>query len=109
MQQVSTSTDQREEIVAMHALYLELISQKPVLKKQKEVAKAHLMLLCGENSGIEDLCTWRRRATEETEVDWKTIAKTYPKEVAACTTFGEPRPDVLIKRGSGYGYADEEA
>ncbi len=109
MQQVSTSTDQREEIVAMHTLYLALISQKPVLVKQKEVAKAHLMLLCGENSGIEDLCTWRRRATEETEVDWKTIAKTYPKEVAACTTFGEPSPDVQIKRGSGYGYTDEES
>jgi hypothetical protein len=67
------------------------------------------MLLCGENSGIEDLCTWRRTATEETEVDWKTITKTYPKEVAACTTFGNPTPRVRIKRGSGYGYTDEEA
>ena len=109
MQQVSTSTDQREEIVAMHALYLALISQKPVIEKQKELAKAHLMLLCGDNSGIEDLCTWRRSAKEDTEVDWKTIAKTYPKEVAACTTFGEPRPSLRIKRGSGYGYIDEES
>jgi hypothetical protein len=109
MQQVSTSTDQREEIVAMHALYLELISQKPVLKKQKEVAKAHLMLLCGENSGIEDLCTWRRRATDVIKIDWDTIKATYPAEVAACTTFGNPTPRVRIKRGSGYGYTDEEA
>lgn len=109
MQQVSTSNDQREEIVAMHALYLALISQKPVLEKQKEVAKAHLMLLCGDNSGIEDLCTWRRSTREVTKVDWKTIAKTYRKEVAACTTFGEPRPNLRIKRGSGYGYIDEES
>lgn len=109
VQQVNTSNDQREEIVEMHALYLALVSQKPLLDKQKEVAEAHLMLLCGDNSGIEDLCTWRRSTKEDIEIDWKTIEKSYPKEVAACTTFGKPRSNLLIKRGQGYGYINEES
>ena len=93
----------------MHALYLALISVEPVLEKHKEVAKAQLMLLCGENSGIEEACTWRRESKDAVKVDWDAIKATHPAEVAACTTFGNPTPRVRIKRGSGYGYADEES
>ena len=109
MQQINNSSYQREDIVTMHALYLALISVEPVLEKHKEVAKAQLMLLCGENSGIEEACTWRRESKDAVKVDWDAIKATHPAEVAACTTFGNPTPRVRIKRGSGYGYADEES
>jgi hypothetical protein len=93
----------------MHALYLSLLSVEPLLEKHKEVAKAHLMLLCGESAGIEELCTWRREPKDVIKIDWDEIKATHPAEVAACTTFGNPTPRVRIKRGSGYGYTDEEA
>ena len=109
MQQISGSSYQREEIVTMHALYLALISVEPVLEKHKEVAKAQLMLLCGENAGIEEACTWRRETEVAAKVDWDAIKATHPAEVAACTTFGDLKPRVRIKRGAGYGYADEES
>lgn len=109
MPQINSSSDQRDEIAAMHALYLSLLSVEPVLKKHKEVARAHLMLLCGESSGIEELCSWRRTPRNVIAIDWDTIKATHPAEVAACTTFGNPTPRVRIKRGSGYGYTDEES
>jgi hypothetical protein len=109
MQLINDSSDQRDEIIKMHALYLSLLSVEPVLKKHKEVARAHLMLLCGESAGIEELCSWRREPKDVIKIDWGTIKATHPAEVAACTTFGDPTPRVRIKRGSGYGYADEEA
>ena len=93
----------------MHALYLALISVEPVLEKCKEVARAQLMLLCGESAGIEEACTWRRETEVSAKVDWDAIKATHPAEVAACTTFGDVKPRVRIKRGSGYGYADEES
>jgi hypothetical protein len=109
MPQINSSSDQRDEIAAMHALYLSLLSVEPVLKKHKEVARAHLMLLCGESAGIEELCSWRRTPRNVIAIDWDTIKATHPAEVAACTTFGNPTPRVRIKRGSGYGYTDEES
>jgi hypothetical protein len=109
MQQINDSSYQREDIVTMHELYLALISVEPVLEKHKEVAKAQLMLLCGEYSGIEEACTWRRESKDTVKVDWDAIKATHPAEVAACTTFGDVKPRVRIKRGSGYGYTDEEA
>jgi hypothetical protein len=109
MPQINSSSDQRDEIAAMHALYLSLLSVEPVLKKHKEVARAHLMLLCGESAGIEELCSWRRTPRDVIAIDWDTIKATHPAEVAACTTFGNPTPRVRIKRGSGYGYTDEES
>jgi hypothetical protein len=109
LQQINRSSDQRDEIAEMHALYLSLLSVEPVLKKHKEVARAHLMLLCGESAGIEELCTWRREPKDVIKIDWDAIKATHPAEVAACTTFGNPTPRVRIKRGSGYGYTDEEA
>jgi hypothetical protein len=109
LQQINRSSDQRDEIAEMHALYLSLLSVEPVLKKHKEVARAHLMLLCGESAGIEELCTWRREPKDVIKIDWGAIKATHPAEVAACTTFGNPTPRVRIKRGSGYGYTDEEA
>jgi hypothetical protein len=109
MPQINNSSDQRDEIAAMHALYLSLLSVEPVLKKHKEVARAHLMLLCGESAGIEELCSWRRTPRNVIAIDWDTIKATHPAEVAACTTFGNPTPRVRIKRGSGYGYTDEES
>lgn len=109
MQSIKDSSDRREEIVTMHALYLTLLSVEPVLEKHKEVAKAHLMLLCGETAGIEELCAWRREPKDVIKIDWDAIKATHPAEVAACTTFGNPTPRVRIKRGSGYGYTDEES
>lgn len=109
MQQINDSSYRREEIVNMHALYLSLLSVEPLLEKHKEVAKAHLMLLCGESAGIEELCAWRREPKDVIKIDWDAIKATHPAEVAACTTIGNPTPRVRIKRGSGYGYTDEEA
>ena len=109
MQSINDSSDRREEIVIMHALYLSLLSVEPLLEKHKEVAKAHLMLLCGESAGIEELCAWRREPRDVIKIDWDAIKATHPAEVAACTTFGNPTPRVRIKRGSGYGYTDEES
>ena len=109
MQLINDSSDQRDEIIKMHSIYLSLLSVEPLLEKRKEVAKAHIMLLCGESAGIEELCAWRREPRDVIKIDWDTIKSTYPAEVAACTTFGDPTPRVRIKRGSGYGYADEEA
>jgi hypothetical protein len=109
LQQINRSSDQRDEIAEMHALYLSLLSVEPVLKKHKEVARAHLMLLCGESSGIEELCAWRREPKDVIKIDWDAIKATHPAEVAACTTIGNPTPRVRIKRGSGYGYTDEES
>jgi hypothetical protein len=109
LQQINRSSDQHGEIVEMHALYLSLLSVEPSLEKHKEVAKAHLMLLCGESAGIEELCAWRREPKGVIKIDWDAIKATHPAEVAACTTIGNPTPRVRIKRGSGYGYTDEES
>jgi hypothetical protein len=109
IQSIKDSSDRREEIVIMHALYLTLLSVEPVLEKHKEVAKAHLMLLCGESAGIEELCAWRREPKDVIKIDWDAINATHPAEVAACTTFSDPTTRVRIKRGSGYGYTDEES
>jgi hypothetical protein len=109
MQLINDSSDQRDEIIKMHALYLSLLSVEPVLKKHKEVARAHLMLLCGESAGIEELFSWRREPKDVIKIDWDAIKATHPAEVAACTTIGNPTPRVRIKRGSGYGYTDEES
>jgi len=108
LQQINGSSDQRDEIAKMHALYLSLLSVEPVLKKHKEVAKANIMLLCGESAGIEELCSWRREPKDVIKIDWDTIKAAHPAEVAACTTFGDPTPRVRIKRGSGYGFTDDE-
>jgi hypothetical protein len=104
---IQTSTDDRDEIVRMHTLYFTIIAAQPMLKKQKEIAEAHLKMLCGANAGIEGICNWRRAHEEKTKIDWESIKAAHPAEHSACSAWREPVTKVKIKRGGSGGYEND--
>jgi hypothetical protein len=85
----------------MHERYLTLIGLQPALTKDCSIAEVNLQVLCGENAGIEDVCTWPRSEERAIEIDWKAIKALHPAEYAACMRMGSSSTRVNFVRGGG--------
>lgn len=75
----------------VHRLYLETRRPSAIWKEEKNLAIAHLKVLCGFNQGIENLCEWKTVVSQKFSVE---IAEDkYPHLVQAHATievFGAP-------------------
>jgi hypothetical protein len=97
---VQSSDSSHEALGNLHDTYLELIGLQPLYAEQKALASAHLKVLCGERSGIENVCTWKRTLKDETKLDEAAIKEIHPEKYRACTSVGAPRITVNILRRS---------
>jgi hypothetical protein len=97
---IESSASTHEALGNLHDTYLELIGLQPLYTEQKALASAHLKVLCGERSGIENVCTWKRTLKEETKLDEAAIKEIHPEKYLACTSVGAPRVTVNILRRS---------
>ena len=87
---VELSDSSFEGLSSLHDTYLELIGLQPLYAEQKALASAHLKVLCGEHSGIANVCTWKRTMKEETKLDEAAIKELHNEQYLACVTFGSP-------------------
>ena len=75
----------------VHRLYLETRRPSAIWKEEKNLATAHLKVLCGFNRGIDNLCEWKTVVSQKFSVE---IAEDkYPHLVQAHATievFGAP-------------------
>lgn len=82
----------------LHDIYLELIGLQPLYAEQKAQAGAHLKVLCGERSGIVNVCTWKRTLKEETVLDEGAIKDRHKEQYLTCTSVGTPSVVANIHR-----------
>lgn len=72
-----TSEAPYDEYSKPHRQWKRILQMSEFSKTRKRIARCHLMALCGEASGIEDVCTWQREQTEP-RLDTQTILKSHP-------------------------------
>ena len=78
-EQLATVTSEApyDEYSKPHRQWKRILQMSEFSKTRKRIARCHLMALCGEASGIEDVCTWGREPAEP-RLDTETIRKNHP-------------------------------
>lgn len=78
-----------DEYSKPHRQWKRILQMSEFSKTRKRIARCHLMALCGEATGIEDVCTWQREPSEP-RLDTQAILKNYPdlaKQVVVDSTL----------------------
>ena len=90
----NTIADQMTELLAssdalskfsqqIHVIHLELLTANKQAEIDKQIAEAHLKVMCGAADGIEGVCSWKRAEKVKQVLDQKALKAAYPSE------FGE--------------------
>ena len=77
--------------------YLDLLPLGNQAKVDKEIAEAHLKVLCAENDGVQGVCKWSRETVREV-IDAKALKSHHPNEYAQFESRREIIKVVLQKR-----------
>jgi ribosomal protein S18 len=67
----------------IHSIHLELLTANKQAEIDKQIAEAHLKVMCGSADGIEGVCSWKRVEKAKQVLDQKALKAAYPSE------FGE--------------------
>ena len=65
---------------AVKGCYLELIGFSKEAKVDKDIAEAHLKVLCGTSDGISGICKWKRTEKSTFILDKKSLEANHPLE-----------------------------
>ena len=95
---IESSDSSIDALSSLHDTYLELIGLQPLYEEQKALASAHLKILCGEHSGITNVCTWKRTLKEETKLDEAAVKELHNEKYLVFTSSGAPSLVVNIFR-----------
>ena len=76
----------------IHSIHLELLTANKQAEIDKQIAEAHLKVMCGAADGIEGVCSWKRAEKVKDVLDQKALKAAYPSE------FGEFSEKVTITR-----------
>jgi hypothetical protein len=80
--------------------YLDLLPLGNQAKVDKEIAEAHLKVLCAENDGVQSVCKWSRETVKE-ELDKKALKSNHPNEYAEFESRGVPVKAVVLQKRIG--------
>jgi hypothetical protein len=80
--------------------YLDLLPLGNQAKVDKEIAEAHLKVLCAENDGVQSVCKWSRETVKE-ELDKKALKSNHPNEYAEFESRGAPVKAVVLQKRIG--------
>ena len=67
----------------IHSIHLELLTANKQAEIDKQIAEAHLKVMCGTADGIEGVCSWKRAEKAKQVLDQKALKASHPSE------FGE--------------------
>lgn len=90
-----------------HRKFLALQQLTKFSEVEKEVAKSHLKVLCGEAGGIEGICTWQR-GRGNPKLDIASLRAAHEELVAEFTTESEVQV-VRTQKGAGGLAGDNES
>jgi hypothetical protein len=76
----------------IHSIHLELLTANKQAEIDKQIAEAHLKVMCGTADGIEGVCSWKRAEKAKQVLDQKALKAAYPSE------FGEFSEKVTTTR-----------
>ena len=68
------------KLEAVKGCYLELIGFSKEAKVDKDIAEAHLKVLCGTSDGISGICKWKRTEKSTFILDKKSLEANHPLE-----------------------------
>ena len=80
MESIESSEDHSVKLEAAKGCYLELIGYSKEAKLEKDIAEAHLKVLCGTADGIDGICKWKRTEKLSFALDKKSLEANHPKE-----------------------------
>jgi hypothetical protein len=87
---------------SLHNLYLGVLSMQAYADWENQLAAAQLKNLCGNNEGIEGICTWKRAEQFDEKFDRKAFMESYPDLVEEFTTTSAPTKAVIIEPKAAY-------
>ena len=80
MDAIASSQDHSTKLEAAKGCYLELIGFSKEAKLEKDIAEAHLKVLCGNSEGINGICKWKRTEKLSFSLDKKSLEASHPTE-----------------------------
>ena len=80
MESIESSEDHKVKLEAAKGCYLELIGYSKEAKLEKDIAEAHLKVLCGTSDGINGICKWKRTEKLSLALDKKSLEANHPTE-----------------------------
>lgn len=87
---------------SLHNLYLGVLSMQAYADWELELASAQLKELCGDNEGIEGICTWKRAEYLDEKFDRKVFAEEYPDLYKEFTVVSAPTRAVIVEPKAPY-------
>jgi hypothetical protein len=80
MESIEGSDDHGVKLETAKGCYLELIGYSKEAKLEKDIAEAHLKVLCGTSDGINGICKWKRTEKLSFALDKKSLEANHPTE-----------------------------
>jgi hypothetical protein len=80
MDAIASSESHSIKLEAAKGCYLELIGFSKEAKLEKDIAEAHLKVLCGTSEGINGICKWKRTEKLSFALDKKLLEANHPAE-----------------------------
>jgi hypothetical protein len=77
---LASSESHSVKLEAAKGCYLELIGFGKEAKVEKDIAEAHLKVLCGTSDGISGICKWKRTEKLSFALDKKSLEAHHPTE-----------------------------
>jgi len=87
---------------ALHDCYLRMLSIEAAVELDKELLEAELKVLCGEASGIDGVCTWKRLTKVSDKFDADKFKAEYPKQHEAYMVQKPPVKAVSLAFDRGF-------
>ena len=79
--QIFNGTEQHSsKLELLKNCYLELLGFSKEATVEKEIAEAHLKVLCGTSDGITGICKWKRAEKTSFSLDKKSLEANHPSE-----------------------------
>jgi hypothetical protein len=80
MDAIESSEGHSVKLEAAKNCYLEMFEFSKEAKLEKDIAEAHLKVLCGTSDGITGICKWKRTEKLSFALDKKSLEANYPTE-----------------------------
>ena len=94
--------DGADQVVNLHALYLELLALWAPFTLRSDVLKAAAKVACADRPGINGVCTWNRVQVFEPKLDTAALKAAEPDIYNRYMTTRESKPAVVPVRHLGY-------
>lgn len=100
MLEIVPETNEDREV--LHEHYLRVIGVESDAFWKKQIAEAHLKVLCAENQGIEDICTWPREDKVKESFNQDLFAQENPDLFASYLQKREDVEATIVDSKKGY-------